>query len=165
MERVCFIRPKGEPGPILVMASDEPSRLLAIIQAGNPAELELVGSVDGYLYPESWWHDQLSPWRRRGAWYEPRAQVLCRVEDALRGRLEAPERFDPILDPPEPVAASDGPLERVPDDARLDPEEQARRKWAFPKVRLDDLYPPVEARPVPASKALPVLRKLLQTAA
>lgn len=165
MERVCFIRPKGEPGPVLVMASDEPPRLLAILQAGNPSELELIGTVDGYLYPESWWHDQLSPWRLRGAWYEPKAQVLCRVEDALRGRLEAPERFDPILDPPEPFEGSEGPLERVPEEVRVSPEEQARRKWAFPELTPEEVYPPVEVRPVHPSKALPVLRKLLQSAA
>jgi len=168
MERVCFIRPKGQPGPVLVMGTEAPTRMLAIVQAGNPSELELLGSVDAALYPEAWWHDTLAPWRLRGAWYQPKAQVLCRVEDALRGRLEAPERLDPLYDAPEPSESPTGPLERVPGHvlAQVEtPEDIARRKWAFPEVDQADLYPPVKTTPVSVTRALPLIRKLLQAAA
>ena len=151
-------------------ASSNPRQMLAILQAGNPAELELMGSVDARLYPEEWWHDTLSPWRLRGAWYEPKAQVLCRVEDALSGRLEAPGRIDPVLDPlddSELLEAAEAPLERVPAEVRAvfsanTPEARARQRWAWPKV---DPYPPVNARPIPVSQALPILRKLASRAA
>ena len=163
MQFVAFIRPKGEPGPVHISASPDPYRMLAIIQAGNPDELELIGTVDAGLYPESWWHDTLSPWHHRGSWYLPRAQVLCRVEDALSGALEAPGRLDPLLDLPEPSEGSEAPPERVPEDCRPEsPEERAARRWAFPVV---DPYPPVNTTPVPATRALPVIRKLLHAAA
>lgn len=165
MERVCFIRPKGEPGPILVMGAAEPSQLLAIIQAGNPQELELMGTVDGVLYPEEWWHDTLSPWRLRGAWYDSKAQVLCRVEDGLRGALEAPERLDPTEDPFDPLEEPSEPSERVPEHvlAKVEtPAQRAARRWAFPEV---EPYPDVDPDLTPTKHVLPLLRKLAQAAA
>lgn len=166
MQFVAFIRPKGEPGPVHVSASPDPYRMLAILQAGNPNELELIGSVDAALYPEPWWHDTLAPWHLRGAWYDSKAQVLCRVEDALRGVLEAPERLDPLVDLPEGSEGSEGPPGRVPEHVRPEnPEELARLKWAWPTVNPEDLYPPVKMTPVSMTQALPIIRKLLQSAA
>jgi len=163
MEFVAFIRPKGESGPVHISASPDPHRMLAILQVGNPAELELIGTVDAALYPESWWHDTLSPWRHRDAWYQPKAQVLCRVEDALTGALEAPERFDPLEDPPEPSDGSQAPPDRVPADLRTKTrEELVAEKWAWPVV---DPYPPVKTTSIPVTRVLPLIRKLLHAAA
>jgi hypothetical protein len=169
MERVCFIRPEYDGGPVLIVAGPTPTQLLAVAQLGNPARLALMGSVDGQLYPESWWHDTLAPWRLRGAWYQPKAQVLCTIEDALSGRLEPPKRLDPIMDPLDPSEASeDGSevLDRVPEDIRRPlvkkSLKQAITDRPFPEV---DPYSPVEPQIVPPKKVLPILRKLLQTAA
>ena len=157
MECVHFIRPKGESGPIAIGQSPDPRRMLAILQAGNPAELELMGTVDATLYPESWWHDELSPWRVRegSCWYDPKAQVLCRVEDALAGRLSPVSAFDPLADPEE----ADGPPEppqRVP--AAFQAPAPPPPKYAWPEA---DPYPKVKSKPVPAHKAAPTIQILL----
>lgn len=169
MERVCFIRPEYDGGPVLIVSGPTPTQLLAVAQLGNPARLTLMGSVDGQLYPESWWHDQLAPWRLRGAWYQPKAQVLCAIEDALSGALEPPNRLDPILDPLEDSEGSDGvsgPLERVPEHLRQPVVKKSLKQTIaerpFPEV---DPYHPVRPQNVLPQKALPVLRKLLQAAA
>jgi len=164
MERVCFIRPRGQVGPILLATAPDPVQLLAFLQAGNPQELELWGTVDATLFPESWWHETLNPWHVRGGWYAEKAQVLCYIEDALRGHLEPPERFDPTQDPPEEPEAVD----RVPGGimAMIEtPAERAARKWAWPKVTPEELYPRLTPRPPKSTQALPVIRKLLTAAA
>lgn len=57
MEYVHFIRPKGKSGPVTIGASPDPRQMLAILQAGNPDPLELMGAVDARLYPEQvMWH-------------------------------------------------------------------------------------------------------------
>lgn len=166
MERVCFIRPKGEPGPILIVAGSSPTQMLSVAQFGNPTPLSLMGSVDAQLYPEGWWHETLSPWRLRGAWYDPKAQVLCRVEDALRGRLKAPCKPPPPQDTLDPLFDSEGvsePAERIADVYRpKTPEEIAAKRWAWPQV---DPYPKVTPDLVKPAEAASILRKLLQVAA
>jgi hypothetical protein len=154
MELVHFIRPKGEDGPINIGSSSSPSQMLAILQAGNPAELELWGTVDAGSYPESHWHEELSPWRvREGSpWYDPSAQVLCRVEDALSGRLAPVVTFDPLEDREAPQT----PPERVP--GRFQPPAEPPARYAWPEV---DPYPRVRARPTPASEAAPTILTLL----
>lgn len=154
MEFVSFIRLKGKRGPVYIGQSADPHRLRDVLQAANPEDLELLGSVDARLYPLSWWEDALSPWLVRGSWYQPKAQVLCRVEDALTGRLEAPGRIDPLEDDPE----NDLPPDRVPEFVVLTREERARLKWAWPEV---DPYPAVPSHSVPAVEAAPVLRIVL----
>jgi len=166
MERVCFIRPKGEPGPILVVSGSSPTQLLSVAQFGNPTPLSIMGSVDAASYPEEWWHETLSPWRLRGAWYEPKAQVLCRVEDALRGALEAPVSPPAVQDTLDPLLDSEGagePAERVSEVYQhRTPEEIAAERWAWPEV---DPYPKVTPDRFRPSEAAPVLKKLLQAAA
>lgn len=170
MEQVCFIRPKGEPGPVLIVAGSSPSQLLSVAQFGSPKPLSLMGSVEADLYPEEWWHEELAPWRLHGAWYQPKAQVLCRVEDALRGRLTppvSPEALDPIEDPLDPLLDVSEPPERP--SARVlarvaaeSAEERARARWAWPEV---DPYPPVHSEPVPISQVPHLIRRLAAQAA
>lgn len=142
---VHFIRRKDDEGPIAIGSSPDPQHALAILQLGNPEELRLLGVVDANRYPEAWWHDTLSPWHIRGLWYEAKAQVTCRMEDALRGALD-----DPSLPPlPDPALARHEPAQAEPDvlpaDLRerlVQAEERARQqirdKWAWPEV---DPYP------------------------
>lgn len=162
MEYVHFIRPKGEEGPIHIAASPNPQKALQFLQVGNPNELELMGTVDARLYAESWWYDTLSPWNIRGGWYEPKAQVLCRVEDAIAGRLETPNRIDPLED-------TEDLTESIPDRVPLNVlvqtrsrSELAKLKWAWPTV---DPYPAVERRTKPRTNTLTLLRKLAHTTA
>ena len=142
---VHFIRRKDDEGPVAIGASPDPQHALAVMQLGNPEELRLLGAVDANRYPEEWWHDTLSPWHRRGLWYEPKAQVLCRIEDALRGALDDPRLPEPPSAPPEPPEPSEAAPDAVPADLRerlVQAEErarqQARDKWAWPEV---DPYP------------------------
>ena len=170
MERVCFIRPKGEPGPILIVAGPSPAQLLSVAQFGSPKLLSLMGAVDASYYPEEWWHETLAPWRLHGAWYDPKAQVLCRVEDALTGRLEAPvtpEALDPTEDPLDPLTDATEPPERVPPHVQAQvaaesAEERARARWAWPIV---DPYPPVHSTPTPISEVPSLIRRLASQAA
>ena len=142
---VCFVRRKDGEGPIALIPTADPPHALSILQLGSPEELKLLGAVDANRYPAQWWHDVLSPWHVRGLWYEPKAQVTCRMEDALRGVPDDPR----LPSPPEVVLeaqeATDGAPDSVPSDLRerlVEAEKKARQqvrdKWAWPEV---DPYP------------------------
>jgi len=90
IEYVYFIKPKGEKGPICIGGATDVMREFGFLQEGSVVELELKGVVDAHIYPEGWWHEAFVPYLIRGRWYEASAQLLCRIEDAVAGRLKAP---------------------------------------------------------------------------
>lgn len=149
MEFVTFIQVKGKNGPVYIGHSADPCGLLSTLQAANPDSLVLLGSVDSLRYPLEWWRELLMAWNIHGAWYQGRAQVLCRIEDALNGRLSSPTD----------ACSEVEPVGRLSEVRIVTKEERLKAKWAWPVV---EPFPKVEAEAVLPSQAAPVVLQVLR---
>lgn len=149
MEFVSFIQVKRKGSPVYIGQSEDPRGLFSKLQEANPDDLVLLGSVDSRRYPLEWWQEVLLPWCIRGAWYQGRAQVLCRVEDALNGILPSPLDDCPEVEP----------IERVSTVQIVTKEDRLKAKWAWP---IAEPFPKVEPEAVLPSQAAPVVLQALR---
>jgi hypothetical protein len=92
MEWIAFIRPKEAVGPIKIVETSDPRQTTKEMEQGSPIDLYYIGAISATDYPLTWWIAELSSWHVRDNWYLPEAQVLCKIEDALKGNLPLPSK-------------------------------------------------------------------------
>lgn len=143
MRHIAFIRPVENIGPIKVVETDNPRGTRARLEEGSPIELFLIGAVDAYDYPLSWWKIELEGYHRRDGWYSPSAQVLGLIEEVIAERVDAPGRDYDVPD-------------RVP--AHIARDDPAALKWAFPKGVP---YPPIDQVDIEPVRAARLARLVL----
>ena len=80
---IYFIQ-AGEGGPIKVgFTSMKPERRISHIQTGCPWPIKVIGLIEGDAADEKRIHKQLAPYKTKGEWFSPVAEVLRAVEMAL----------------------------------------------------------------------------------
>lgn len=87
-QRVYFLRPVGQPGPIKIGCSEVPEERLTAYAAWSPVELELLGTIPGSMRLEAQIQASVAADHFRGEWFHATPAVLATVEAALAGRLD-----------------------------------------------------------------------------
>lgn len=82
-KRIYFIQ-AGEDGPIKIGIATNIEARLSSLQVGSPTPLHLIAHTPGTKDEEEDLHQRLTPYRIRGEWFRPHADVLAEVDAALK---------------------------------------------------------------------------------
>jgi len=87
---IYFIR-AGKDGPIKIgYTSNNPTLRMSDIQVGCPYRLDIMGCIEGSLQDERYLHLKLSAHNTTGEWFEPHADVISVVKEAIATGIAVP---------------------------------------------------------------------------